>query len=124
MSMVRRMPRILGTLIVVAIVVATISGIMLVQRANASELEGSFESISADGSHIVVEGKTFLINSETKVEGVLAALAPGSVIEIKYAEQDDGSLVAVEIEVEDDEADLDDDEEVDDEVTNVRVVSG
>jgi len=108
MGMVRRMPRILGTLIVVAIVVATISGVMLVQRANASELEGSFDNISADGSSLLVEGKTFLINSETKIEGVLAALTPGTVIEIKYAEQDDGSLVALEIEVEDDE-DIDND---------------
>ena len=115
MGKVMKIPRILGTLIIVAVVVAALSGVMLLQNVFADELEGSFDS--TNGSSIFVDGQEILINGDTEWEGgTLADLAPGTTVEIKYVVDGDDNLVAleVEIEVEDDEdtdEDNDDDED-------------
>lgn len=105
MNKITKIPRMLLTLILVALVVATISGIMLVQRAQASELKGTAENLTA--TSIIINGQTIIINANTKIEGTLSA---GAKVEVEAVRQANGSLLALEIEVENDE---DSDEDVD-----------
>ena len=92
-----KIPRIIGTLIIAALLIAAISGCS--GQANA---HGAIESLSlgTDNITIVIDGQEIIINGDTEISGMLAE---GAVIEVKFAVQDDGSLPALRIEVEDTE---------------------
>ncbi len=112
MKEMRRAPKLLGALIMVAIVVVAVSGIMLAKSASASDLEGEIAGLTTDNTgsvtSIVIAGQTITVNSDTKIEGTPLE---GGVIKVKYVEND-GNLVAREIEVED-AADIDEDNDHD-----------
>lgn len=101
-----KMTRLLGALILAALVVVPISGC----TGQALAMEGPIDRLSLDPDQITItiDGQEIVINSDTEITG---ALAEGTIIKVKLKAQDDGSLVALEIEVEgnDNEANLDDD---------------
>jgi len=107
-NMLKRV-RLLGILILAACLVVPISGC----TGQALALEGAIEglNLNPDGITIVVDGQEIVIDSDTEIAGMLAE---GTVIEAKFIVQDDGSLLALEIEVEesDNEANLDDDGDI------------
>ncbi len=91
-----KIPRIVAILVIAALVIMTAGGCA---NGQALALEGTIESLSLnpDGTIVaVVDGETIIIDLNTKITG---ALVPGTVIEIEYEVQDDGSLLALEIEV-------------------------
>ena len=77
------------------------------------ELTGIVDEINTsdagDVESVVVGDTKILVNSETSVEGLddLSALTLGSEIYVEYAEQEDGSLLALAIEVDAEEGDED-----------------
>ncbi len=70
---------------------------------NNFEIKGTIESLSSDGNSIIVDGQTIIIQG-AEVEGVLTI---GADVEAEVTSQPDGSLIAQEIEVEDDDSDED-----------------
>ncbi|MBI4302952.1 MAG: hypothetical protein HY665_01240 [Chloroflexi bacterium] len=62
------------------------------------KLEGKLESMTSNS--VVVAGKTILIDNNTEIEGTLV---PGLAVEVKAKRQADGSLLALKIELEDEE---------------------
>ena len=98
-------PRILGTLILAFLLVTAMTGC----STPAYAVEGTVESVSQgpDGITIVVDGKTIVI-PDAQIAGMLAE---GTVVKIEFEVDDNGSLVALEIELEDeDNEDLDDED--------------
>ncbi len=96
MNKIMKIPRTLGTLITAALLIVAISGC-----SGQAKAHGAIESLSlgTDNITIVIDGQEIIINGDTEITGMLAE---GTVIEVKFVVQDDGSLLAVEIEVEDD----------------------
>jgi hypothetical protein len=74
-----------------------------------NETEGSLTSFS--NTQVLVNGKTILIDANTKIEGTLVA---GAEAEIKYIVRDDGTLLATSIEVDSDKEDIEDEEDSED----------
>jgi hypothetical protein len=66
------------------------------------EIDGRIETIGTD--FVVVDGRRFLVDTRTDFKGLagLAALAIGMEVEVEFMRLDDGTLLAVEIEREDD----------------------
>jgi hypothetical protein len=112
--------RIMGTWIIVAVLLAAVSGVTQVGYVGASQsegttdIEGTIDSLT--DNTVVIDGQTILINADTEIEGTLAV---GATVRVEILIQPDGSLLALEIEVvdedDDDEDDEDDDEDDDDE---------
>jgi hypothetical protein len=63
---------------------------------SSTELKGTITGLTS--TSVVVGGKTFVINGDTEIEGNLVV---GASVEVEAVTQSNGSLLAVEIEVED-----------------------
>jgi hypothetical protein len=73
------------------------------------EVEGIIQSIGANNSSIVINGHTILTDEHTRIDD--GHLAVNARAEVEVVKQQDGSLLATEIEIEDnDEDDGDDDD--------------
>ena len=89
-----KIPRIIGTLIIAALLIVAVSGC-----SGQAYAQGAIEglSLNTDNITIVIDGQEIIINRDTEITGMLAE---GTVIEVKFVVQDDDSLLAVKIEVE------------------------
>ncbi|MBI2854323.1 MAG: DUF1344 domain-containing protein [Chloroflexi bacterium] len=67
-----------------------------VAHAHSGDAQGTVESISADGSTIVVDGKTVTISPDTKIKGDLTT---GAEVKVKYKSHNQQSPVAAQIKV-------------------------
>lgn len=72
------------------------------------EVEGTIQSIGANNSSIVINGRTILVDEHTRIDD--GHLAVGARAEVEVVEQQDGSLLATEIEIEDTDDDDNDDD--------------
>jgi hypothetical protein len=63
--------------------------------SNRNEICGTIQSLS-DNTSMVINGQTVLINQDTKIHGQLAVNARA---EVKVVKQQDGSLLATKIEI-------------------------
>jgi hypothetical protein len=86
--------RILGLLAVVCLLALTVGLMVRSQDTKASGLKGTIDTVS--DNTMVVDGKTVIINEATHIEGTPTA---GAVVEIKAVVQEDGSLLAIRMEV-------------------------
>ena len=120
MRITNKIPGVIGTLIIAALLVIAVSGysnrahalegtidgqgILVADLDNGDigdeefEIEGTIESLTDTG--IVVDGQEIIIDETTEIEGILAV---GTMVEVEALVQDDGSLLALEVEVEDGE---------------------
>ena len=72
------------------------------------EIEGTIQSVGANNGSIVINGHTILLNEHTRIDdGHLAANVRA---EVEVTRQQDGSLLAKEIEIEDNDDDSGDDD--------------
>jgi hypothetical protein len=77
------------------------------------EIEGIIQSIGANNSSIVINGHTILIDEHTRIDD--GHLTVNARAEVEVVTQQDGSLLATEIEIEDDDDNEDDEDDNDDE---------
>jgi hypothetical protein len=111
--------KIFGLLAAVCLLALMVGLMVRSPGTKASDLKGAIYSVS--DNTMVVDGRTVLINETTHIKGTLTA---GAVVEIKAIVQEDGSLLAIKMEVKDDDdegdckhssQDCDDDDSDDDE---------
>jgi hypothetical protein len=86
--------RILGLVAVVCLLALTVGLMVRSQDTKASGIKGTIDTVS--DNTMVVDGKTVIINEATHIEGTPTA---GAVVEIKAIVQEDGSLLAIKMEV-------------------------
>jgi len=118
MKNIKKIPRVIGTLMIAALLVIVVGGYsgqayaleenidgqgILVADLDGGEdeefeIEGTIESLTDTG--IVVDGQEIIIDETTEIEGTLEV---GAIVEVEALVQDDGSLLALEVEVEDGE---------------------
>lgn len=75
------------------------------QAAGEVELDGVVEAMPATGvvGTWQVSGRTVIVNEATEIDQEQGQLAVGSMVEVEGAEQADGSILASEIEFEDED---------------------
>lgn len=86
---------------------------------DAPELEGVVEAIG--DSHLVVAGRRFEVNAGTELDGfsALSELEVGARVEVEFTEQDDGSYLALKIDLQGEDDDDPETQEVKGTVTEV-----
>jgi hypothetical protein len=102
-----RIPHIIGVLVVSTLLILSFSGC----SGQAYAMKGTVDSLSLDGMSMTINGQEVIISSDAKIIG---NLAEGTVVNIKYVVQGDGSLIAQEIDVGEGDVDNVDEEDVND----------
>jgi hypothetical protein len=93
-----------GTLLATRIVVKNSSD----EHDDDDEIEGIIQSIGANNSSIVINGHTILMDDHTRIDD--GHLAVNARAEVEVVKLQNGSLLATEIEIEDDNDDEEDDD--------------